>query len=42
MNKKMVEIASKYLEDEIKNTTRMTDEYDAEIKMKLPEWEEMK
>ena len=41
MNKKMVEIASKYLEDEIKNTTRMTDEYDAEIKMKLPEWEEM-
>ena len=41
MNKKMVEIASKYLEDEIKNTTRITDEYDAEIKMKLPEWEEM-
>ena len=41
MNKKMVEIASKYLEDEIKNTTRMTDEYYAEIKMKLPEWEEM-
>lgn len=42
MNKKMIEIASKYLEDEIKNTTRMTDEYDAETKMKLPEWEEMK
>lgn len=42
MNKKMVEIASKYLEDEIKNTTRMTDEYVAEIKMKLPEWEEMR
>ena len=37
----MVEIASKYLEDEIKNTTRLTDEYDAETKMKLPKWREM-
>ena len=34
-------IIHKYERDEIKNTTRMTDEYDAEIKMKLPEWEEM-
>lgn len=41
MNKKMVEIASRYLEDEIKNTHRIVDDYEADAKMKLPEWEEM-
>lgn len=42
MTKNMIDIASKYIKDEIKNTTRVVEYYNADINMQLPKWEEMK